>query len=66
MRRSQRSPDLREDNSVRAPGREGKAYDLGLSLSVYRRHEDGSLLELGNAQSPLTRQSAAGTWPTEQ
>jgi hypothetical protein len=40
--------------------------DLGVALSVYSKHEDGSLFELGNPASPLTRHSAAGTWPTEQ
>jgi thiamine biosynthesis lipoprotein ApbE len=40
--------------------------DLGLSLSVYGKHEDGSLFEIGDDASPLARQSAAGTWPTEQ
>lgn len=40
--------------------------DLGVALSIYGKHADGSLFELGNPASPLSRHSAAGTWPTEQ
>lgn len=40
--------------------------DLGVALAVYSKQEDGSVFELGNPASPLSRHSAAGTWPTEQ
>jgi hypothetical protein len=42
------------------------AVDLGLALSIYAKREDGSLFEIGDPASPLFKQSAAGTWPTEQ
>lgn len=45
---------------------DSRTVDLGLSLAVYQKNEDGSLVEIGDASSPLSRQRTTGTWPTEQ
>lgn len=65
MRRSPRSRQVERDGITAAP-QPLSAVDLGLALSIYGKREDGSLFEIGDPASPLARQSAAGTWPTEQ
>jgi hypothetical protein len=48
------------DGSARAP------IDLGMSLSVYGKDEDGRLVEIGDPEPAWYGFSLSETWPTEQ